>query len=375
MHRLRDTALRVLAPQLRSIASNPGNTILIIQPDHLGDIILSQPAAKAIRERFQNHHIVALVGPWSEHIARRTWPVDEVLTIDFPAFRRAENNQNPLYPYQALMSARDALRPLDVSRAFILRPDDWWSAWLAHSITAGPVVTALDRRMDPFATVQVEVSRLPHATQKAHAISVEGKNVHPLTAQTPSYPKSELASNRARELRASVGIMADYAVIHPGSGADVKLWVVERWRQVATHLTSIGLQVLITGGPGEIQVAAEVARELPSVVSLAGMTGLDELAEIMRDARIVAGPDCGPLHLAVACDTPTLHLFGPSDPARYGPWGPAEFHRVVTSGWSCSMCDNLSQDRPAGCGCMLAISAEVVIQEIDQLLQRAHATS
>jgi ADP-heptose:LPS heptosyltransferase len=92
----------------------------------------------------------------------------------------------------------------------------------------------------------------------------------------------------------------------------------------------------------------------------------------MRGATAVVGPDCGPLHLAVAVGTPSVHLFGPSDPVRYGPWGDPRKHRVIRAGWTCPSCGDLSMMRPVGCGCMLAIQADDVMTAIDELVGARH---
>lgn len=105
-------------------------------------------------------------------------------------------------------------------------------------------------------------------------------------------------------------------------------------------------------------------------MSLAGSTPLPVLVELLRGASVVLGPDCGPLHLAVGAGAPTVHLFGPSDPGRYGPWGDPARHVVVSAGWSCPRCGDLSMERRPGCGCMLAITPELVIDTTRWLLHQ-----
>jgi heptosyltransferase-2/heptosyltransferase-3 len=100
-----------------------------------------------------------------------------------------------------------------------------------------------------------------------------------------------------------------------------------------------------------------------------GRTTLGELAAIFERSLAVAGVDSGPLHLAVAVGKPTLHLFGPSDLSTYGPWGSPQSHRVIKEEMTCPKCGNLAPNRPAGCGCMVAIREEQVTSAIFDLLK------
>lgn len=373
LHRMRDVAIRQVSSLTRARDGSPGKAILVIQPDHLGDILLSQPAVRAIRDQHPDRRIIGVVGPWSEHIARRAWDVDDILTIPFPAFSRMPGRRRPYAPYLALVQASASLKRKEPAAAYVLRPDDWWSAWLASTATSGSIVTARDPRMNPFATVQVDVSALPHAAEKAYAIA--SGHVSRLVASEVrlDFPPNDLAARRARDLLEDLGVVEPYTVIHHGAGAGVKTWSFQNWRYVAGQLASPGHRVILTGSESEAPLASRIAADGSDVVSLAGQTGLDELAEILRRASVVIGPDSGPLHLAVACGTPTVHLFGPSDPARYGPWGCPDRHRVVTAGWSCARCGDLSQTRPAGCGCMLALRPDDVITAVNSVRRAANA--
>lgn len=370
-HGLRDVLLRPAAQISRRRSGSGGDTVLILQPDHLGDILLSQPAVNRIRALHPNHRLIAVVGPWSEAITRLVWPVDDVMTVDFPGFNRDALSGNPAAPYLELRQIAARLRHLNPSAAYVLRPDAWWAAWLAALVTGGQVMASDDPRVAPFRTHEASISPDDHAVARAIAIAL-GDRVHeehpnpntdPLVI--PAQPDAQYA---ARRILQDLGIDSEYIVIHPGAGAEVKQWPADRWRLVAAELSSVPLPVLITGTQAESDLAGSIARAGARVISVAGQTPLPVLIEILRAARLVLGPDSGPLHLAVACQTPTVHLFGPSSPQRYGPWGPPERHRVVHAGWSCSRCGDLSPGRPAGCGCMNAIQPRAVICAAHEML-------
>ena len=111
---------------------------------------------------------------------------------------------------------------------------------------------------------------------------------------------------------------------------------------------------------------------LDQSISLAGATDLGALAAVYRRCALVIGPDSGPLHLAVAVGTPTVHLYGPVDRRTFGPWGSARRHRVVVSDWGCIPCNRL--DWPGSTlaehGCILDIRVEQVLAEAASLLDK-----
>jgi heptosyltransferase-2/heptosyltransferase-3 len=134
--------------------------------------------------------------------------------------------------------------------------------------------------------------------------------------------------------------------IHPGAGAAVKRWRPEAWAEVADTLAAeFGLTVVLTGSAAERELCEQVAAGISAgATNLAGTTSLPELAAVYGRCRLVLGPDSGPLHVAVAAGTPTVHLYGPADPVAFGPWGPPARHRVVTPGIGCAPCGVLAWD-------------------------------
>ena len=131
--------------------------------------------------------------------------------------------------------------------------------------------------------------------------------------------------------------------LHPGAGAAVKQWPVSAWVEVANRLAARpGAQIVLTGGPSEEALTAAVASALARpAFDTAGATTLGQLAALYARCAVVLGSDSGPLHLAVAVGTRTVHLYGPVPPAKFGPWGDPGRHVVLRANWSCVPCDRL----------------------------------
>lgn len=350
--------------------------LLLIRPDHLGDVLFLLPALERLRRALPEFHISLMVGPWSYPIVAQDPHVDEILTFPAPGFTR-ERPPNPLAPYLELRRLASRLRRRAPLAAVILRDDHWWGAWLARAAGIPIRVGADHPAVRTHLTHPVRLTR-PHWVERncelidATARLLGGQP--PATAVdtrcTPLrwYPWSG-AELEAHRLLDEAGAGGSYVVIHPGAGAPVKRWPAQRWIAVGRQLVAGGLQVVLTGGPDERELVEMIRQGIgEGAVSLAARTTLPVLAEVLRGARLVIGPDAGPLHLAVAVGTPTLHLFGPSQPEHYGPWGDHFKHRVLEAGWRCPRCGDLSPERPEGAGCMLAISTEQVLAVCRDLL-------
>ncbi len=114
-----------------SVASGgPPQRILVIRPDHLGDLLFTTPALHYLRSQYPQAHIAALIGPWGEAVLAGNSDVDEILTLPFPGFTR-EPKGGALAPYALLQEEAQRLAAGRFDLALILRFDHWWGAWLA----------------------------------------------------------------------------------------------------------------------------------------------------------------------------------------------------------------------------------------------------
>jgi len=99
-------------------------------------------------------------------------------------------------------------------------------------------------------------------------------------------------------------------------------------------------------------------------INLGGKTSLPVLAEIYKSARAVITTDSGPMHLAAAVGTPVIALFGPTDPARTGPYGKG--HTVIRSNLPCSPC---LLKKCSTKECMEKITPEQVYAAVERICQ------
>ncbi len=111
------------------------------------------------------------------------------------------------------------------------------------------------------------------------------------------------------------------AVLHPYPKFAYKRWPPASWLTLARWLKARGLKVVFTGGPepGELAYVDDIAAKAGGL-NLAGSLSLAETAGLIGQARLYVGPDTAVTHIAAATGTPTIALFGPSNPVKWGPW-------------------------------------------------------
>jgi ADP-heptose:LPS heptosyltransferase len=131
-----------------------------------------------------------------------------------------------------------------------------------------------------------------------------------------------------------VAVPAGATVVHVGAKVAGRRWPVERFATVAEALAAGGHRVVVTGSASELTRAAKVARlaGLPGTAVYAGRTDLTRLAALVARARLVVSGDTGVAHLATAYRVPSVVLFGPEPPWRWGPPADRPWHRALWAG-------------------------------------------
>ncbi len=371
--RLRRRLLQFYAalPAPRRQKPNRG-TFLLIRPDHLGDVLLTTPAIRALRRARPSARLIGLTGPWSAEALSAYPEISLVLTLPFPGFTRMPKESLSMPYLMALQWARK-VRQLRYETAIILRPDHWWGAMLAYMAGVPRRVGYDLPDVRPFLT-----DSIPYRHE--HAVQQNMRLVEPWTGPLGAedieyrYPISPADKDYINTLLASSQVPADRAliVIHPGAGAPLKRWLPEHWAMVAGKLSDrLGATVVFTGSDREhMQIWQIMDRMRHRAVSVAGETNIGQLAALFERATVALGPDSGPMHLAVASGAPTLHLYGPADPAEFGPWGDPGRQIVAVSNIGCRPCRVLDWpgDDPANHPCIRDITPQ---QVVDLALQAA----
>lgn len=161
-----------------------------------------------------------------------------------------------------------------------------------------------------------------------------------------------------------------FALINPGAAWPNKRWQPERLGSVARYLLERHqMASVVLWGPGEQEVAADVARHSGGAARVAPPTGLKALIALSRRARLIVSGDTGPLHIAAAVGVPAVALFGPTNPLRNGPWDPNDISISLYDSCSCHYQRRCS--RSASDWCLGQITVDQVMDAAGRRLRQA----
>lgn len=343
--------------------------ILVVRPDHIGDVIMMTPVLRALRQRYPRAHIAVLVGSWGLDIVRHNPHVDEVIVLDCPwwAGIRAKTSDRPTFwsQYRALVPRLATfdlmLDPRGDFRHILLfgrRPGIPYR--IGYARTGGAYWLTTVCPFDPSL----------HNVRKNLAL------LQPLGIDEPSlatevFPGPEAAERIEKWIDEKGFEHRPLAVIHPGARTFVKKWSAESFARAADFLAhEKGCAIALVGGKEELALTQSVAGKMTAPAHvLAGELSLLDLVALFARAKVVLCNDSGPMHLAAAAGAPILALFGPTDPNVYGYSGPGQ--RWIWQRLDCSPC-NFESSCPYTSGpvskCLDELSFERVQAELAELL-------
>jgi len=278
------------------VRAAPG-AVVVLRALHLGDLLTAVPALRALARAF-------------------------------PRRRRLLAAPAALAPLAALTGAVDAV--IDTPGLVPLDPVLAGAALAVNLHGRGPRSTELLRASRPGCLIAFEVAGGPAWDDRDHERVRWCRLLehHGIPADPEDFRLGVPAPAPA-----GLAALAGATIIHPGASSGARCWPAERWAAVAAAEAGAGRRVAITGTGAEAVLAASVARDAglgPDSV-LAGRTSLRELVHLVHGAgRVVCG-DTGVAHLASALGRPSVVLFGPTAPARWGP-PPSGPHAVLWAG-------------------------------------------
>jgi heptosyltransferase-1 len=194
----------------------------------------------------------------------------------------------------------------------------------------------------------------------ALARALTGRDAAPARFELPRDPDAEAWCSAELRRRG----LGRFLLLAPGGGWGAKLWPAARYGEAARALAADGLRTLVNHGPGEEALAQEVAASSGGTAQPLSCS-VSELIALTRRAQLFLGGDTGPMHLAAALGVPVVTIFGPTDPARNGPFGGRNV--VLRSPASQTSYAHRSETDPG----MLAITTDEVVAAARRLLREA----
>lgn len=164
-----------------------------------------------------------------------------------------------------------------------------------------------------------------------------------------------------------VDVARGVTIIHPGAKSPTRRWPPERYASVARRLRSAGHRVLITGSAAERDLRVRVSELAGLGADAVPSTDLAHLLGLVASARLVISGDTGIAHLATGYRTPSVTLFGPVSPARWGPPPGREWHHPIWHGVRSEPGDRPGPVHPA----LLSITEDEVLAAVEKVQHAA----
>ena len=282
---------------------------LIVRLGALGDIVHTVPAAAALRRAFPEGRIDWVVDARHAAFADLVLPIDRVIVLEKPSAAAWIDLVRQLRParYDVALDFQGLMKSAVIARASGAGRVVGFSIWHLREKTARPFYSEVDGPREPVHVIQKNLTLLS-------SVGVDTTEVRFPLARTRS---------AALDLIKEDGQAGDagFALINPGAAWPNKRWPAARFGEVAAFLRDIrGLRSYVLWGPGEAPLAQAVIDASQGAARLAPPTTIADLLELSREAALMIAGDTGPLHIAAAAGTPIVAIFGPTDPARNGPW-------------------------------------------------------
>jgi heptosyltransferase-1 len=287
----------------------PERRFLVVRLGSLGDIVHAFPAVSALRETFPNAEISWLTHPKWELLVRSSDLATDIWTVDTRNWRNLrgilkrlrQHRFDTAIDYQGLW--KSAAIP------FLAR--------VPERIGFSPA-TVREAGVPVLYTTRVKVNGSAHVADQNGELSLQADARAPTAGVSLQIPNDDQLVVRARLLAEGI---ADYIVVSPGGGWPSKCWPAERFGQLAKQiLKEFGVRCVINVGPGEEALAEAVLRSAEGAQPVSFTGSLGQLMALLKNASAVVAGDTGPLHLADAMGTCVVAIFGPTDPARNGPY-------------------------------------------------------
>ena len=356
----------------------PAQTILVIATRQSGDVLLTTPLIRSLRHAYPQAILDLLVFKGTVGILKGNPDLDNLISISKhpnlietlhlikKIFRQYDLSISTLYGdkpiiYNFLASSK---------RIAMVPPSRLQNAW---------------KRLISYKWVELDDWDTHTVIQNLKLCDLLGIDRHYKVVS----PKSPNSNETLDKLLPFSRHKYKYAVFHLVPLRRYKRWTTRGWNQLARHLKSKGLQMVITGGDGkeEVDYIQSVLSEMPDgVINLVGKLTFAEVASLIQKCAVYIGPDTAVTHLAASTGASTVALYGPTNPIKWAPW-PREYAQdrnpfarkgiqrvgnvlLMQGSGDCVPChqEGCHGHRQSKSDCLDELDAETVIQGVEKLL-------
>lgn len=352
-------------------------SVLVVVTRRIGDVLLATPLMRSLKLAWPGTAVDALVFDGTQGAIAANPDVRRVHTIP----------QRP-GPLQHLAFVLRLARRYDLALSLVPGDRPTLYAYLAGRWRAGLLLaTRKERWKRRFLHRWIAFDERDTHTVLMHLALAEAVGIAPRREVVVAWNADD--ERQVDALLAGNGALP-LAVLHPFPKYNYKMWRGNAWIETAQWLAAHGYRIVLSGGPdaAERDYVRDLARAMPAAaLDLAGKLTLGGTGCLLSRAALYVGPDTAVTHMAAALGVPTIALYGPTDPVKWGPW-PRDYQgsgnpwrrlgdqsvgrvRLIQGAAACAPCGH------EGCGrhiasfsdCLQQMSAAKVIAAIESLLK------
>jgi lipopolysaccharide heptosyltransferase I len=327
--------------------------ILVIKPSSLGDVVHSLPFLYVLSTHFPFAKIHWVIASGIEGILEGNPMVTKLWVINKDRWKNIGRIKGTLSEMGGLVKGlKDEDYDIVIDLQGLLR------SGLITKATGAPIRIGFKEAREGsalFYTHKVEGGRDIHAVDRyLKVVQALGGDIGEVKFPFPLIKES----HKIEMLRSD---KQEYVVIVPGARWETKKWPAESFAALAS---SLRIKSIVVGGPAERSLSAKIQEQTKGkALSMAGETDIMDLIWLIRGARCVVTNDSGPMHIAAACGIPVVAIFGPTNPARTGPYGTK--NRILQIHLPCAPC---YKRKCNDLKCMKGISVEQVFKAVMEAL-------
>ena len=326
--------------------------ILILQPNHMGDLLLTTPFLHSIRRGFPDASLSILVGSWSAGLLKGNTDPDEIIVCNLPWLHGSDASS-----WRNLLLTLRHVRKRQFDHVLTL-PVSAQTAGFAV-LCGGQTRWGFDAAKSHWAWTQVLPSHWELHVVDTYMDMARNFGAPPLPVQFRIFPETEDCT----PVDDLLGEGLPPVVLGVTARRPDKFWRPDRWAAVADTVVDRGFRVLINGGPSEgDQVGAVRSLMVHNATSLVGRFSPLQFAALLKRCACLITLDSFPMHLGVAVDTPVIALFGSTHPHRWGPYPNGQPNRIIEP----------PPEIPRNARAMQQIQVHHVTEAFDRLLKEIH---
>jgi lipopolysaccharide heptosyltransferase II len=373
-----DLALRPIGwlRRARPAPRAPIRRVLLLRLERIGDLLMVLDAIQDARATWPDAEIDLAVGSWNLPLAQLIPGLRAVETADAPWLARESGRAS----WPALARRARAWRRRRYDLVINFEPDvrSNFVAWLIGAPRRVGYWTGGGGALLTDASTYTPTSHVSRNARRLVARAAGLPRAIPPNADAP-WPRLVPPADAVARASAILGDVTRPVVgVHASGGRESKQWHLDRFAEVARRLARTrSATIVLTGAQEDRALVDDVRRRLTGVrvVDACGQGDLATLAALIARLDLMVTGDTGPMHLAAAMGTPVVALFGPADPARYGPLAPHQ--HIVRVSLPCSPCNRvrLPPERCRGHvpDCMDGISVDSVVAAALDLMDAPRA--